>query len=113
MEYGEPRLQDPLTEPVLADGHEGSLSLIVGPNPARGSVDISYTLPGDSRISVAVYDVAGHEITILVDGREAAGCHRVIWSGTDGKGHEVSNGLYFCRIVTPTSCKMRKILLVR
>src|SRR5205085_9039504 len=52
------------------------------PNPARARVDIPFVLARGQPVGIAVYDVAGHEIARVFEGRSAAGAGTVTWSGT-------------------------------
>jgi hypothetical protein len=62
------------------------------PNPIRGSAGILFSLPRDTDVTLSIYDVAGREVTRLVNGkRYDAGSHEVRF---DGRG--LPNGLYVC-----------------
>lgn len=64
------------------------------PNPFNLSTTIRYELSRSSHVRIALYDVLGREISVLVDAREEAGRHDV---GFDGAG--LSSGMYFYRLL--------------
>jgi hypothetical protein len=68
------------------------------PNPAGSSVQIRYDLPAKSRVHLAVYDLTGRVVKVLVDGNEKSGYRSVVWDGRDKRGQEVSSGIYFYKL---------------
>jgi len=72
------------------------------PNPFNPSTEISYDLPRRTHVRLIVYNILGQEVIRLVDGVQTVGRYRVAWDGIDGKGRNVSSGLYLYRIVTDT-----------
>ncbi|MEX1138540.1 MAG: FlgD immunoglobulin-like domain containing protein [Bacteroidota bacterium] len=68
------------------------------PNPFNPSTTISYTLPRQSRVNITVYDVAGREVSVLVDKNMNAGPQSVVWNARDRRGAGVSSGVYFYTI---------------
>lgn len=64
------------------------------PNPFNPVTKIDYEIPIDCRISIKVFDMAGKEITNLVNGEYIkAGYHTVTFYGAD-----FASGVYFYRI---------------
>jgi hypothetical protein len=47
------------------------------PNPATASATIAFELPRASEVSLRLYDVAGREVAVLVNGRREGGRHQV------------------------------------
>ena len=47
------------------------------PNPADHEATIAFELPRGADVSLRIYDVAGREVAVLVDGRESGGRHQV------------------------------------
>lgn len=83
------------------------------PNPARGGVWISYTLPGEGQANLAVVDVSGRLVRTLVHERLAAGSHSVRWDGLTSSGATAQTGLYFYVLETSGRSLTRRIALVR
>jgi len=79
----------------------GALSLSQNvPNPFAplSATSIDFTVPTDGPVSVRVYDVMGREVSTLATGMMNAGAYTVEWNGTDGSGHSVASGVYYCRV---------------
>jgi len=73
----------------------------VFPNPFNPVTSVVYASPGEGRVLLAVYNVAGRLVRTLVDGSVGPGYHSVVWDGRDQNGVEVGSGVYFCRMETP------------
>ncbi|SHK34857.1 alpha-amylase family glycosyl hydrolase [Rhodothermus profundi] len=63
------------------------------PNPFRTAVTVRYTLPAPAHVRVAIYDVLGRRIALLVDGLQSAGEHVTTWKPTT-----LAAGLYLVRL---------------
>src|SRR5262249_1107220 len=69
----------------------------VGPNPARGRVEVEYALAKSGVVELAVYDVLGREVRSLERGVKAAGVGYASWDGRDSRGGRAGAGVYFVR----------------
>jgi hypothetical protein len=101
--------------PGWSEGGE-ALELVplrAAPNPSGSATSIEYSVPAGGHVSVVIYDVSGQCVRSLVDGRAVAGRGEVVWDGRDSAGREVAGGIYFCRLVTPTSKEMLKVILLK
>jgi hypothetical protein len=78
------------------------------PNPFNPITTIEYTLPGGARVRLAVFDVRGREVAVLVDGHQPKGTHRVTWNAAG-----LPSGIYFCRITAGAFTATRKMCLLR
>lgn len=67
------------------------------PNPFNPTTTISYTLPKDADVSLAVFNVLGQRIAQLANGVQEAGNHDIQWNGKTVNGYAAS-GVYFYRI---------------
>ncbi len=83
------------------------------PNPFNPTTVISFFLPTPSEVSLAIYDVAGRIVRELVSASQDAGEHQYTWNGTDTAGREVSSGVYYYRLVTPSTTRAGKMSVIR
>ena len=83
------------------------------PNPFNPSTTIRFYLPEKRLVTLDVYDVTGTLIARLADGYRERGTHSVQWNGRDGKGNQVSSGLYFYRLIAGKEVISRKMVLLR
>jgi hypothetical protein len=85
------------------------------PNPFNPSTRIGYQVPGPgaARVRLAVYDMLGREVAVLVDGKKEAGSHAVEFHATG-----LASGVYFYRMTADGASgvpymQTRKLVLVR
>ena len=78
------------------------------PNPFNAKTSISYTLPRDAHVRIAVYNLLGQEIVTLTDENQSAGNHSVLWDAADAP-----TGVYFYRLETAEFTATRKMLLAK
>lgn len=91
-----------------------ALQLTVHPNPTSGAAIISYTLPADMPVTLAVYDITGKLVRTLVAGAEQkAGQHRIEWDGRTADNRGLASGTYFYRIETPRGTARSQISITR
>jgi hypothetical protein len=83
------------------------------PNPFNPTTTISYTLPEESNVSLAVFDIQGREIITLHEAEKAPGSYEVVWNGLDQSGHAVSTGVYFCRLEAGSFTETIKMVYLR
>ncbi|MCX6162717.1 MAG: YCF48-related protein [Ignavibacteriae bacterium] len=78
------------------------------PNPFNPVTRIRYELPRSGSVELAVYDVMGREVEMLVNKRQAAGSYEAVWDGT-----RFASGVYFYRLTAEGFNETRKMLLVK
>jgi len=86
---------------------------IVYPNPFAREMRISYQLASSSRVSLAVYDVAGRAVCGLVDGVSEPGYYAINWDACDDRGRKVPAGVYFVRFHTDDYQHVQKTVLLK
>ena len=74
------------------------------PNPFSGTARVAYALPATARVRIAVYDVLGREVAVLVDGERPAGRHEVQLHG-DG----LAAGVYVVRMTAGDRAVVRRV----
>lgn len=83
------------------------------PNPFNPQTTIAYTLPAAGPVCVQICSLAGRLISVLVDERQSAGAHEIVWNGCDGQGRPVASGVYLYRLQTADESLSRRMCLVR
>jgi hypothetical protein len=83
------------------------------PNPFERSTVIGYSLPHRDRVRLAVYDVAGRQRVVLVDGVQEAGRQVAGWNGRGRDGSPLPAGVYFVRLAFGDRVESRKIVITR
>lgn len=83
---------------VPARPGEAGLSLAAAPNPASGACTLRFTLPASGYARIAVWDVQGRTVRVLVAQSLAAGTHTVSWDGIDTHGRAVPAGVYLATV---------------
>ena len=83
------------------------------PNPFNPATEISFDLPRDTDIELAVFDLAGRRVRTLEAGPKGAGTHTATWRGTDDRGRRVASGVYVVRLSTSRATITEKITFIR
>lgn len=83
------------------------------PNPFRDRATLTYALPERSEVRLAVYDVLGRRVRLLVDAQQPAGRHRIQWDGRNAAGQPVASGLYLIHLEAGGQRQVQKMTLVR
>jgi cytochrome c peroxidase len=78
------------------------------PNPFNPKTQLSFTLPEEGSVRLAVYDVAGREIAVLADGIREAGTHTFSFDGND-----LASGVYFYRLEAGEHIEQQKMMLMK
>ena len=64
------------------------------PNPFNQQTKISYQLGETSDVNLSIFNINGQLVNTLVNSKQIAGSHEVIWNGKDENGKDVGSGLY-------------------
>jgi len=83
------------------------------PNPFNSTTKITYHLPENSQVRLAIYNSLGQEVHLLYEGLMEAGIHTTAWNGRNQAGMHVPTGVYLCRMVAGSHVFLRKMMLVQ
>jgi hypothetical protein len=85
------------------------------PNPFNGETVIRYTVPaagahgdGPPEVRIAVYDLLGREVAVLVNEKKSPGVHEVRWNAG-----RFATGPYVYRMSAGTASLSRRLLLLK
>ncbi|MBC8428215.1 MAG: T9SS type A sorting domain-containing protein [Candidatus Pelagibacter sp.] len=80
----------------------------VYPNPFNPTTNITYELPEDSFITIAVYNLAGRKVDELVSGLVQSGRYNITWNAD-----QFSSGVYFVTMTAPNFTTSQKVVLFK
>jgi serine protease len=88
------------------------------PNPFNPETTIQYTLSGQGKVELAIYNVLGQLVKSLIQTSQGSGTYYVNWDGKDKTGQKVVSGVYFYKLTIESddghiSAFIKKMLLVR
>lgn len=78
------------------------------PNPFNPSTTIRYGVPASGPVRLAVYDLLGREVTVLVQGNQSAGWHEVAFDAGD-----LPAGVYLYRLTAGNNTYVRMLTLLK
>ncbi len=85
-----------------------ALAVANHPNPFNPQTVISFTAPAAGHARLAVYDLAGRRLDLLLDEAVAAGPHAITWSAEN-----LASGVYVARVEVGGSAATARMVLVR
>jgi hypothetical protein len=84
------------------------------PNPFNPETTIKYSLREDAEMmELKIYNVLGQLVKTIHAGPQTQGEHTVVWDGRDNSNRNVTSGIYFYRMSTPTYNKIYKMMLLK
>ncbi len=78
------------------------------PNPFNPVTTIRFAVPEAAAVRLAVYDLLGREVKVLVAGQVAAGRHAVAFDATS-----LPSGTYLYRLTTPEGAFVERMVLLK
>lgn len=80
------------------------------PNPFNPQTVINFKLPEAVHVLLAVYDVTGREIAVLVDADMAAGNHQAVFKADN---YNLGSGVYLVKMEAGSFSNVRKMILAK
>lgn len=78
------------------------------PNPFNPQTTLRFALPEAGTVHLAVYDLLGREVALLVDGVQPTGWQEVTWQASDQ-----ASGVYLVRLVSGTQVQTQRVVLLK
>src|SRR5262249_44824227 len=102
----------PAWQPSGQSGASMVVRISASPNPGNGLATFQYEVPGTEgslvAVELAIFDVSGRRIELLVSERQPVGTHRVEW-----RSGSISAGIYFARLTVGDTVRSTKIVVTR
>ncbi len=107
--------------PVRLDGvgrPKQTLLLQNYPNPFNPETWMPYHLSKTAPVTLSIYDATGERIRTLSLGVQAAGFYQsrsraAYWDGCNDLGEQVSSGVYFYQLSTPSEHQIKQMVIVK
>ena len=103
------------TSPIITGVTEGSGNVPGAfalaqnyPNPFNPATVISYQVPAASEVKLAVFDLLGRQVAVLVNERQFPGSYKVRFDAA-----RLASGVYLYRLIAGDVAQTRKMLVVK
>ncbi len=83
------------------------------PNPFNPETTISFNIPKDGKVELAIFNIKGQKIKTLVNESKPRGSHTVTWNGKSSNNKSASSGVYFYKLTSNGKTQMKKMLLMK
>ena len=84
------------------------------PNPFNPRTTLIFDLAKPTqRAHLAIYNLQGSLVRILINESMDAGRHEVVWTGRNERGQSVASGVYMARLEAGDATQMCKLILLR
>lgn len=78
------------------------------PNPFNPETNIKFGLPKSGNVKLAIYDLTGKEVAVLLNDFKQAGSYTFSFNGSN-----LSSGVYFYRIVSGNFVETKRMVLIK
>jgi hypothetical protein len=78
------------------------------PNPFNCKAVLNFGMPQTGLATIAIYDILGRKISVLVDQQLSAGKHQITFDATD-----LASGVYFAKLITDDKLLTQRLVLVK
>jgi hypothetical protein len=100
-------------QPVVAVGRPDDTAPLVFaitnyPNPFNPTTVVTYQLPAAGQVHLAVYDLLGREVAVLVNEKKGAGSYEVKFDAA-----ALTSGVYLYRMTSGAFVQTRRMIVVR
>jgi len=83
------------------------------PNPFNPVTVIRFGLPEPSAVRLTLFNILGQRVATLVDERQEAGYHQIVWDGRDRNGELCAAGVYFYQLSAGDFVAAKKMVLLK
>lgn len=80
----------------------------VYPNPFNPTTTISFDLPKQVNVNIAIYNVLGQRVATIINNVLGAGNHKYVWNAA-----KLGSGIYFVRMQAGDLVKTTKVTLLK
>ena len=83
------------------------------PNPFNPNINIDFSVPYSTMVTMHIYDINGKKIKTLISGNLEPGFVSINWDGTNDAGSLISSGIYFVKLKVDNETAIKKITMMK
>lgn len=83
------------------------------PNPFNPNTRLRFDLVVAGQARLAIHDLAGRLVRVIVDAHLEPGAHEAVWNGRDDAGRTVGSGVYLARLEADDQARTIRMALLR
>lgn len=83
------------------------------PNPFNPVVNIPFALGKNDQVNIAIYDISGCSVKVLLSEPAQPGRHMLVWDGRDASGRRAASGVYFVRFESSELIQVERVVLLK
>lgn len=83
------------------------------PNPFNPTTVLPFTLDSPGEVRLAIHNLLGEEVRVLVAGHLSAGSHLGTWDGRDDQSRPLAGGVYFARLEAGGEARTKRLTLIK
>jgi hypothetical protein len=83
------------------------------PNPSNPHATITYELGSETPVTLAIYNIRGQRVRVLVDNVVQSGVNYIDWNGKDRSGRDLASGVYFFRVEAGSERVTHRMIILR
>lgn len=103
----------PASVAVTGPAHPAALSFAgARPNPFRNQATFAFELPQAGTVRLALYDLRGREVRVLLGGPQPAGPQSIVFDGRDAHGRQIAAGMYYARLDFAGQSEKRSVVFL-
>ncbi|HEY9113857.1 MAG TPA: YCF48-related protein [Bacteroidales bacterium] len=87
------------------ESSQAGIQISNSPNPFYGNTKINFSIAENSTVEVAVYDVIGKQVAVLLNEEMQAGNHSIDWDASS-----LAGGIYFCTLKSGNETVTKKMI---
>ena len=102
-------------DPGFSDLPRGTLARLhpATPNPFNPLTELRFDLARPATVVLAIHDVRGRLVRVLLSDDLPAGTHAVEWNGRDGAGRAAAAGVYVARLDAGGETFTQRLVLLK
>jgi len=99
-------IPEPITQQTLTKGKLFDFNLY--PNPVSTYTTIEYSINTSSKVNIEIFNLFGHKVATLYNGKLNAGTYKAIFEPTG-----LANGIYLCKVTVDNQSAIKKMIITK